>query len=239
MSSFTRPDDGGAGLSRRPTPPRVLANAAVSYRGVIRLRVQGDCCLSADAVCSTAMSEVTRILSAIEMGDPRAADQLLPLVYEELRKLAVQKLAGEKPGQTLQATALVHEAYLRLVDVEKLQQWNSRGHFFAAAAEAMRRLLVEQARRRLAHKRGGQHGRQQLKDVGIEARGSIEETLAINDILDRLGAIDSLAADLVKLRFFVGLTMEEVAQALNISVRSAYDAWAYARSWLHHHLRAE
>src|SRR5688572_27810074 len=184
------------------------------------------------------MSEVTRILSAIEEGDPHAAEQLLPLVYDELRKLAVQKLAGEKPGQTLQATALVHEAYLRLVDVEKAQQWNSRGHFFAAAAEAMRRLLVEQARRRLAYKRGGHHGRQELEDSGIVV-SNIEETLAINDVLDRLATIDSVAADLVKLRFFVGLTMEEVAQALNISVRSAYDAWAYARSWLHHHLRAE
>src|SRR5689334_11219878 len=126
------------------------------------------------------MSDVTRILSAIENGDPKAAEGLVPLVYDELRELAAQRLAQEKPGQTLQATALVHEAYLRLVDVEKAQAWNSRGHFFAAAAEAMRRILVEQARRRHAAKRGGQHGRQELHESGIAAPGDIEETLAIN-----------------------------------------------------------
>jgi RNA polymerase sigma factor (TIGR02999 family) len=185
------------------------------------------------------MSEVTRILSAIEQGDPSAAEQLLPLVYDELRKLAAQKLAQEKPGQTLQATALVHEVYLRLVDVEQAQHWNSRGHFFAAAAEAMRRILVEQARRRHAAKRGGQHGRDELHESGIAAPGDVEETLAINDILDHFTTIDPVAANLVKLRFFVGLTMEEVAQALNLSVRSAYDIWAYARAWLHRHLRAD
>jgi len=185
------------------------------------------------------MSEVTRILSAIEEGDPHAAEQLLPLVYAELRQLAAQKLAHEKPGQTLQATALVHEAYLRLVDVEKAQHWNSRGHFFAAAAEAMRRILVEQARRRHAAKRGGQHGRAELHESAIAAPGAVEETLAINDILDHFATIDPVAANLVKLRFFAGLTMEEVAQALNISIRSAYDIWAYARAWLHRHLPAE
>src|SRR5262245_42830955 len=196
-----------------------------------------------------AMSEVTRILSAIKQGDPSAAEHLLPLVYDELRKLAAQKLAHEKPGQTLQATALVHEAYLRLVapsaslpseerDKEGMH-WNSRGHFFAAAAEAMRRILVDQARRRHADKRGGQHARQELPESGIAAPGDVEETLAIDDILDRFATVDPLAANLVKLRFFVGLTMEEIAQALNISVRSAYDIWTYARSWLHRHLRAD
>jgi RNA polymerase sigma factor (TIGR02999 family) len=185
------------------------------------------------------MTDVTRILSAIEQGDPSAAGELLPLVYEELRKLAAQKLAQEKPGQTLQATALVHEAYLRLVDVGQAQHWNSLGHFFAAAAEAMRRILVEQARRRHAAKRGGQHGREELHESGIAAPGDVEETLAINAILDHFATIDPVAANLVKLRFFVGLTMEEVAQALNISVRSAYDVWAYARAWLHRHLRTD
>jgi RNA polymerase sigma factor (TIGR02999 family) len=184
-------------------------------------------------------SDVTHILSAIERGDPHAADQLLPLVYDELRKLAAQKLAKEKPGQTLQATDLVHEAYVRLVDVEQSQRWNSRGHFFAAAAEAMRRILVEQARRYQAAKRGGQHCRKELRESAIAAPGDGAEMLAINDILDRFATVDPLAANLVKLRFFVGLTMEQVAQVLNISVRSAYDIWAYARTWLHRHLRAE
>lgn len=184
------------------------------------------------------MSDVTRILSAIEHGDPHAADQLLPLVYDELRKLAAQRLAQEKPGQTLQPTALVHEAYLRLIGGQA-QDWNSRGHFFAAAAEAMRRILVEQARRRHAARRGGDYSREDLDDSDIVAPGDVAEMLAIDDILDRLAGIDPLAANLVKLRFFVGLTMEEVAQALNISVRSAYDIWAYARTWLHRHLRVD
>jgi RNA polymerase sigma factor (TIGR02999 family) len=131
---------------------------------------------------------------------------------------------------------LVHEAYLRLVDTEQAQRWNSRGHFFAAAAKAMRRILVDQARRRHAAKRGGQHGREELHESSIAAPGDVEETLAVNDILDHLAAIDPVAADLVKLRFFDGLTMEEVAQAFSISVRSAYDTWAYARAWLHRHL---
>jgi RNA polymerase sigma factor (TIGR02999 family) len=196
------------------------------------------------------MSDLTRILSAIEAGDPSAADQLLPLVYEELRKLAAQRLTQENPGQTLQATALVHEAYLRLVapnDAPRPSQgegmgvrgahWNSRGHFFAAAAEAMRRILVEQARRRHAAKRGGQLGRDALQESAIAAPSDFEETLAINDLLDHFATIDPVAANLVKLRCFVGLTMEEIAEALDISVRSAYDTWAYARAWLHRHLR--
>src|ERR1700688_4532775 len=137
-----------------------------------------------------AMSEVTQILSAIEQGDPHAAEQLLPLVYDELRKLAAQKLAQEKPGQTLQATALVHEAYLRLVDTEKAQLWNSRGHFFAAAAEAMRRILVEQARRRNAAKRGGQVGREELSESALALPNDAEELLAVNDVLDHFSTID-------------------------------------------------
>src|SRR5215207_7936760 len=177
------------------------------------------------------MSDVTQILNAIEQGDPQAAQQLLPVVYGELRKLAAQKLAHEKPGQTLQATALVHDAYLRLVDVYDAQVWNSRGHFFAAAAEAMRRILVDHARRRQSAKRGGGAEREELHESAIVTQRPAEELLAVDELLDRLAAIDPAAARLVKLRFFVGLNMSEVAEALGISVRSAQDIWAYARTW--------
>jgi RNA polymerase sigma factor (TIGR02999 family) len=192
------------------------------------------------------MSDVTRILSAIDQGDPSAAKKLLPLVYEELRKLAAQKLALEKPGQTLQATALVHDAYLRLVmpaseecqpAVEK--HWNSRGHFFAAAAEAMRRILVEQARRRNAAKRGGQAVREELHELDIAAPEPTQDVLALNDALDYLSTIDAVAANLVKLRFFAGLNMTEAAEALGMSVRSAQETWAYARSWLRRKMRPD
>jgi RNA polymerase sigma factor (TIGR02999 family) len=185
------------------------------------------------------MSDLTRILSAIEQGDPHAAEQLLPLVYDELRQLAAQRLAQEKPGQTLQATALVHEAYLRLVDVEKVQQWNSRGHFFAAAAEAMRRILVEQARRRAAVKRGGQAQRQALDPAEMAAPAPDDHLLAVHDALDNLARTDPQAAMLVKLRFFGGMTTTEAAAALGLSVRSAHDVWTYARSWLHRQMRPE
>jgi RNA polymerase sigma factor (TIGR02999 family) len=178
------------------------------------------------------MSEVTRILSAIDQGDPHAAEQLLPLVYEELRKLAAAKLAHEKPGQTLQATALVHEAYLRLVDAEQAQHWDSRGHFFAAAAEAMRRILVDQARCRQAAKRGGLQKRVEMPESGLAAPMPDDELLALHEALEQLASIDSAAADLVRLRFFAGLKTTEAAEALGISVRSAHDLWAYARSWL-------
>jgi RNA polymerase sigma factor (TIGR02999 family) len=185
------------------------------------------------------MSEVTRILSAIEEGEPHAAEQLLPLVYDELRRLAAQKLARERPGQTLDATALVHEAYLRLVDVEQARHWNSRGHFFAAAAEAMRRILVEQARRRNAAKRGGQAGREELDEAVLAAPEPAEDVLALDDALTRLATIDPVAAQLVQLRFFAGLNMTEAADILGISVRSAHDIWAYARSWLRREIRAD
>jgi RNA polymerase sigma factor (TIGR02999 family) len=185
------------------------------------------------------MSEVTRILSAIDQGDPHAAEQLLPLVYEELRRLAAQKLAQEKPDQTLQATALVHEAYLRLVDVEQAQHWNSRGHFFGAAAEAMRRILVEQARRRAAAKRGGHVDRASLDAAEVVAPQPDEQLLAIHDVLDDLARTDPEATTLVKLRFFGGMTMAEAAAALGMSVRSAHDLWAYARSWLRRRLRPD
>jgi RNA polymerase sigma factor (TIGR02999 family) len=185
------------------------------------------------------MNEVTRILSAIEQGDPQAAEQLLPLVYGELRKLAAQKLAQEKPGQTLQATALVHEAYLRLAGNGAEPHWNSRGHFFAAAAEAMRRILVDQARRRNAAKRGGQAGRVDLNEALLVSAEPDEDVLALNDALDLLAAQDAVAANLVKLRFFAGLNMSEAAAAIDMSVRSAHDVWAYARSWLHRKMRPE
>ena len=185
------------------------------------------------------MTEVTRILSAIEQGDPHAASQLLPLVYEALRKLAAQKLAQEKPGQTLQATALVHEAYLRLVASHKRnepdapeREWDNRGHFFAAAAEAMRRILVDQARRRQAAKRGGLQKRVEMPESGLAAPMPDDEVLALDEALEQLASIDSAAADLVRLRFFAGLKTTEAAEALGISVRSAHDLWAYARSWL-------
>ena len=184
------------------------------------------------------MSNVTQILSAIEQGDPDAAAQLLPLVYDELRKLAAARLAQEKPGQTLQATTLVHEAYLRLVDVEQAQQWNSRGHFFAAAAEAMRRILVEQARRRAAAKRGGQVNREELEESVIAAPEPAVDVLALHEALERLEKVDPAAANLVKLRFFAGRTMGEAAEALAMSVRSAHDLWAYARSWLRREIGA-
>jgi RNA polymerase sigma factor (TIGR02999 family) len=184
------------------------------------------------AVIVTGMSEVTRILSAIERGDPQAASQLLPLVYDELRKLAAAKLARETPGQTLQATALVHEAYLRLVDVEKAQHWNSRGHFFAAAAEAMRRILVDNARRRQSEKRGGDRVRLDLDQLDAATSERLDDVLDIDAALAGLAQADPQAAELVKLRYFAGLSIPQAAAALRISPRSADFLWAYARAWL-------
>jgi RNA polymerase sigma factor (TIGR02999 family) len=178
------------------------------------------------------MSEVTRILSAIEQGDPVASAQLLPLVYEELRTLAAQKLAQEKPGQTLQATALVHEAYLRLVDVEQAQHWNTRGHFFAAAAEAMRRILVENARRKSSRKRGGDRRRIDLDSLEVAAPQGRDDLLALDEALSRLADADPQAAELVQLRYFAGLTVPEAAAALGMAPRTANFLWAYARAFL-------
>jgi RNA polymerase sigma factor (TIGR02999 family) len=178
------------------------------------------------------MSEVTRILSAIEQGDPSAAEQLLPLVYDELRKLAAAKLAPEKPGQTLQATALVHEAYIRLVDLEKPPHWNSRGHFFAAPAEAMRRILVESARRKSRVKHGGSHKRAPLDEAVLPVDDRAEELLALDDALSELARQEPVKAELVKLRYFAGLTLEEAAACLNISSATAKRYWAVARAWL-------
>jgi RNA polymerase sigma factor (TIGR02999 family) len=179
------------------------------------------------------MSEVTRILSAIEQGDPHAADQLLPLVYDELRKLAAQKMAQEAPGQTLQATGLVHEAYLRLVDVEKAQHWNGRGHFFAAAAEAMRRILIDRAREKLAQKRGGGRKRVPLEEVDPPTGTPPEDLLALDEALAQLTRLDPTAGQLVKLRYFGGLSVEQAARALNLATATAYRHWTFARAWLH------
>jgi RNA polymerase sigma factor (TIGR02999 family) len=179
------------------------------------------------------MNEVTRILSAVEQGDPHAAEQLLPLIYDELRKLAAQKLAQEKPGQTLQATALVHYAYLRLVDREEAQHWNSRGHFFAAAAEAMRRILVERARQRRSRKQGGGHNRVNLEQALSLADESAEDFLALDEALAQLAHEDPIKAELVKLRYFAGLPVEEAARALGISRATADRYWAFAKVWLY------
>ena len=184
------------------------------------------------------MSEVTRILSAIEHGDQHAAEQLLPLVYDELRKLAAQRLAQEKPGQTLDATALVHEAYLRLVDVEQAQRWNSRGHFFAAVAEAMRRILVDSARRKQSAKRGGDLFRQELDNIDVAIPDMPEDLVALDEALNKLAATDKTAAELVHLRFFAGLPLAEIASLLGISGRTADRLWAYARAWLHQEIQA-
>jgi RNA polymerase sigma factor (TIGR02999 family) len=178
------------------------------------------------------MNDLTQILYAIEEGDPRAADQLLPLVYDELRKLAAQKLAQEKPGQTLEATALVHEAYVRLVDTEKAQHWNSRGHFFAAAAEAMRRILVEQARRKQADKHGGGRLRVELADPVTAPEGRSADLVALDEALSRLERHAPDAARLVKLRYFAGLSHQDAAQAMGISRGTADRLWALSRAWL-------
>ena len=183
------------------------------------------------------MTEVSRILVAIEQGDPQVARQLLPLVYTELRRLAAQKLAHEPPGQTLQATSLVHEAYLRLVDGDQAQQWNSRGHFFAAAAEAMRRILVEKARRRKRQKHGGDRKRVELDDPCLSFTDPVEAVIEIDDALDQLAREDPQAAQLIKLRFFAGLSLEDAAEIVGFSRSTAYEHWAYARAWLHRRMR--
>jgi RNA polymerase sigma factor (TIGR02999 family) len=185
------------------------------------------------------MSDVTQILSQIESGDPSAADELLPLVYEELRKLAAAKLAREKPGQTLQATALVHDAYVRLVDVEKAQHWDSRRHFFAAAAEAMRRILVESARRRQSVKHGGQRARIDLNEALVVQGNPPHDLVELDELLEQLSHADPRAAELVKLRFFAGLTGDQAAEVLGVSARSADQLWAYARAWLFEKLQRE
>ena len=185
------------------------------------------------------MSDVTKILGQIESGQTAAAEQLLPLVYDELRRLAAQRLANEKPGQTLEATALVHDVYLRLVDVEQAQHWESRGHFFAAAAEAMRRILVDQARKKRSLRRGGTAKRVTLDQAELPAVSRPRDLLALDDALRRLAEHDHAKADLVKLRYFAGLSIPQAAQALGISVTTANRYWAYARAWLHEKLSSD
>jgi len=185
------------------------------------------------------MSDVTRILAAIEQGELRAAEQLLPLVYDELRRLAVHKMAQEQPGQTIQATALVHEAYLRLVGTEPQQHWESQGHFFAAAAQAMRRILVEGARRRASLKRGGGLQRADVELDAIESAADDVDLLALDQALAKLGAKDPRKAKLVELRYFSGLTLEQAACALGVSTATAQRDWTYARAWLHREIAAD
>jgi len=183
------------------------------------------------------VSEVTRILDAIGHGDSKAAEELLPMVYDELRRLAAQKMAHESPGQTLQPTALVHEAYLRLVG-QTDPGWKNRAHFFAAAAEAMRRILIDNARRKRALRHGGGQHRVDIADLAMAAAGKDDQLLAVNDALEKFAAVDPAKADLVKLRYFVGMTIEEAAAALDISPPTAKRHWTYARAWLHHELTA-
>jgi len=184
------------------------------------------------------MSDVTRILAAIEHGDATAADQLLPLVYEELRRLAAGKMSQEKPGQTLQATALVHEAYIRLVGSQD-QNWSGRTHFFTAAAEAMRRILIDNARRKQRLKHGGDRQKVNLTDVEPATEKPSEELIALDEALTRLAEIDKTKADLVKLRYFAGLTLEQAAAVLNLPERTAKRYWAHARAWLYKQVTAE
>ena len=185
------------------------------------------------------MNDVTRILSQIESGDPSAAEQLLPQVYEELRKLAAAKLAQEKPGQTLQATALVHEAYLRLVAGDQAQRWEGRGHFFAAAAEAMRRILIENARRRSRARHGGKWERVELDFADLKTRMQPNELLDLDEALRELERIDPPKARLVTLRYFAGMTIEQAAEVLGISRVTAHRYWVYARAWLHDRIHAD
>jgi len=177
------------------------------------------------------MSDVTRILQSIEQGDPNAAEELLPLVYGELRKLAAARMAHEAPGQTLQPTALVHEAWLKLAGSNR-QQWRGRAHFFGAAAEAMRRILIDKARRKASLKRGGDQAREELHESRIELRAPAAEILAVHDALDALAGEDRMAAEVVKLRYFVGMTIPEIADALGMAPRTADRHWAFARAWL-------
>jgi len=198
-----------------------------------------DLRLALSSILVLPMSEVTRVLSAIEEGDPHAAEQLLPLVYDELRQLAAQQLAQEKPGQTLEATALVHEAYVRLVDVDKAQHWNSRGHFFTAAAQAMRRILVENARRKKRIKHGGDRNRVEIEMANLPTRMSTDELLALDEALEMLKQEDPVKAQLVTLRYFGGMTIEQASQVLSISRVTAHRYWTYARAWLHQRITGD
>lgn len=179
------------------------------------------------------MSDITRILSDIEQGNTQAAGELLPLVYDELRKLAAHRMAQENPGQTLEATALVHEAYVRLVDTDNAQHWDSRGHFFAAAAEAMRRILIDRAREKGAVKRGGKLQKLDIDALSLATKVTPDQLLSIDEAIAKLSVNDATAAQLVKLRYFAGLTVEQAGKAINISLATAYRHWNYARAWLY------
>src|SRR5262245_39961896 len=217
--------------TRRSTPtevPRAAVTDAEPRSGTgDRLSARGG------DLCAPPMKEITRILNTIEQGDPRAADRLLPLVYDELRQLAAHKFAQEAPGQTLQATALFHEAYLRLVDVEEAQRWTSRGHFFAAAAEAMRRILIDNARRKRRPRHGGGRQRVDLDEAALVTGDPSLDLLALDEALARLAAAEPVKAELVKLRYFAGLTVPEAAQVLGPSAAPAERPWTYARVWLY------
>src|SRR5262249_32188468 len=220
---------GGHRCIRPPGSRRPGADPALSARAPARLRSLQRSCFRLR--WASAMNDVTPILSAIEQADAQAAEQLLPLVYEELRRLASRKFAQEKPGQTLQATALVHEAYLRLVD-DQARRWESRGHFFAAAAEAMRRILVENARAKRRLKRGGGRARRKFDPDCLAAPERPEALLDLDEALTRLAAVDRQAAEVVQLRVFAGLTVKEAAKVLGVAPRTVDHAWAYARAWL-------
>jgi RNA polymerase sigma factor (TIGR02999 family) len=185
------------------------------------------------------MDDVTHILAQVETGDATATERLLPLVYDELRKLAAAKMAREKPGQTLQATALVHEAYLKLIGVDVARRWESRGHFFAAAAEAMRRILVDQARKKKAEKRGGDYQQVPMEGIADELNLSLDDFLDLNDALSRLEESAPDTAQLVKLRVFAGLSVEDAAQSLGLAARTAYREWTFAQAWLLRELRGK
>jgi RNA polymerase sigma factor (TIGR02999 family) len=185
------------------------------------------------------MSEVTRVLNAVQRGDELAAADLLPLVYDELRKLAAYRLSSEQPGHTLQPTALVHEAFLRLVDPSTLDHWNSRGHFFAAAAEAMRRILIENARGKARDKRGGDWRRVDFESLDLSTSVSPDQLVGLNDAIERLTVLDEIAGNLVKLRYFAGLSLSDATDTLGISSATAYRRWAYARAWLRSELLSD
>jgi RNA polymerase sigma factor (TIGR02999 family) len=235
--TFLASDIGAIRLQSAMHASRISATMGPGFRTVLT-EIGEDIPLGIANVWVPPMNDVTRVLSAIEQGDPHAADQLLPLVYDELRRLAAQKLAQEKPGQTLEATALVHEAYLRLVEVEKSQHWDSRGHFFAAAAEAMRRILIELARRKRSQRQGGAQRRCQLSDEDLVHIPLNDEIINLDEAISKLASTDPQVAELVKLRVFAGMTIEDIAALQGISPRTVKRNWAYARAWLGRELAA-